>query len=199
MRNLISIVAVAILSTLIVSTSAYSQEISSLKVKLPDTFTWSQVTDESEGETYIKRWVPEGKSLEKTDWLIVEQKLIRAKKGNAKKILQKQSSLIENSCNDSTIAKSEKIQMDAVTSYATHITCGKKADTEYGFYSQQRVIVDGKNIYWVTSELRIPASEKAGKLAFKEFEEFEVFAEKQTASLNLVRESLQVCSGEVCR
>ena len=62
-------------------------EVRSVAVALPADIDWVSVSDRSDGDTYLREWIPSGSTIEDADWLIVEQRLSLTRKRSARRHL----------------------------------------------------------------------------------------------------------------
>ncbi|GAB6262632.1 hypothetical protein [Photobacterium sp. R1] len=171
-----------------------SSSVTSVNVELPHNVKWSVVSDRADNSQYIKEWVPEGESPITSKWIITEQMLTLGSKTSAESFQKQMFSLSKQSCTDVLFNGPQEIDVSGHKTSVGRIMCASQHGNPYGTFTDQRVVVDGITAYVVTSELRIPASKKAGVLAFgkDQLEEMKEFMALQGASSKFVRESVKI-------
>jgi len=169
-------------------------EVTGISVELPQD-NWVQVTNKEATGQYIKEWVPNGKTPFDTNWIITEQKLPIQSKISAEKFQKSMFSLAKQSCTDVLYNGPQEINISDHLTSVGRIMCAKQNGQSYGTFTDQRVVIQGLTAYVVTSELRIPASSKAGVLAFgkDQLSEIKEFMQLQGKSSSFVRKSVNVC------
>jgi hypothetical protein len=169
-------------------------EITGVSVELPQD-DWIQVTNKEATGQYIKEWVPNGKTPFDTNWIITQQKLPIQSKISAEKFQKSMFSLAKQSCSDILYNGPQEINVNDHLTSVGRIMCAKQNGQSYGTFTDQRVVIQGLTAYVITSELRIPASSKAGVLAFgkDQVSEIKEFMQLQGKSSSLVRKSVNVC------
>jgi hypothetical protein len=185
------------------SFSALAGEVSGVGFELPGQRSWVQVTSQDSEAGYLKEWVPEGSDVQTTDWIIVSQKLPLGKRTSAKKLLKTMMNLSRQTCTDVLFNGPEKIVTNKEKTYWGKIMCAQVVGKDYGAFIDQRVIVEGKDAWVVTSELRTEPTSVAGQLEFgrdaalakKSIEEFMV---KLSASARFTREGIDICLEQGC-
>jgi hypothetical protein len=165
----------------------------SVTVTLPEDREWVELTNQSDGDQYLREWIPSTETIESTTWLIVEQKFLLKKKISAKKYIQIMFDLARDACTDVLYNGPDKIKSGKLTTYVGRIMCAQQKGKPYGTFTDQRVISDGFSMFVVTSELRLPSSEVAGTLASKEVSELQAFMNLQGISAGFVRKSVNLC------
>lgn len=193
MRQLISIaIGIAFLTSCVSTTP--NTNIVSINVELPKNVEWFLVSDRKDELQYIKEWVPEGENPLTARWLISEQKLTLGSSISAEAFQKQMFSLSKQECMDVLFNGPQEIDVSGHKTSVGRIMCSTQNGMPFGTFTDQRVIVDGSTVYVVTSELRIPASQKAGVLAFgkEQLEEMKEFMSLQGVSSKLVRESVRV-------
>jgi hypothetical protein len=165
-----------------------------VNVELPKNIEWSVVSDRSDNLQYIKEWVPEGENPLSATWLITEQKLTLGSKISAEAFQKQMFSLSRQSCTDVLFNGPQEMNINGHKTSVGRIMCATQHGKPFGTFTDQRVVVDGTSAYVVTSELRMPASQKAGVLAFgkDQLDKMKQFMELQGVSSKLVRESVNV-------
>jgi hypothetical protein len=192
-RKLISIaIGTAFLASCASTTP--STNVVAVNVELPKNIEWSVVSDRSDNLQYIKEWVPEGENPLSATWLITEQKLTLGSKISAEAFQKQMFSLSRQSCTDVLFNGPQEININGHKTSVGRIMCATQHGKPFGTFTDQRVVVDGTSAYVVTSELRMPASQKAGVLAFgkDQLDKMKQFMELQGVSSKLVRESVNV-------
>ena len=174
-------------------------KITGIEITLPLQTEWVLVTDQSDSEQYIKEWVPKGQTAQNSNWLIVEQKLKLGSMTSAKSFQKKMFKLAKKACTDVLYNGPEKIVVNKHKTSVGRIMCAKQNGKDYGTFTDQRVLVDGISVYIVTSEIRIPPSEKAGVLKFNAGKfDAKSFMSTQDKSAMFIRKSVQVCFNNKC-
>lgn len=169
-------------------------EVSGISVDLPQE-NWVQITNKETTKQYIKEWIPNGKTPFDTNWIITEQKLPLQSNISAEKFQKNMFSLVRQSCSDVLYNGPQEINVKDHLTSVGRIMCAKQKGKPYGTFTDQRVVIQGLTAYVVTSELRIPASAKAGVLAFGEDQltEMKEFMLLQGKSSSFVRKSVNIC------
>jgi len=179
-------------AVLLVYTPQSIAEISKVIVDLPNDVDWVSVSDHSEGDMYLREWIPSGTSIEDTNWLIVEQKISLKKKTSGKRYIKNMMKLWQSACTDILYNGPEKITVEKYKTYWVRIFCAKQHDKPYGLVTEQRVIVEGKTVFVITSELRTAPSSVAGTFALGVNESFEELLERVEKSSTVARESVRI-------
>lgn len=181
-------------AVLLISTPQAIAEISKVIVDLPNDVDWVKVSDHSDGDSYLREWIPSGASIEDTSWLIVEQKFPLKKKTSAKRYIKNMMKLAQSACTDVRYNGPEKLTVEKYKTYWVRIFCAKQHDKPYGLVTEQRVIVEGKTVFVVTSELRTAPSSVAGVFTLGVNESFEAYLERMEKSAAVARESVRIIS-----
>ena len=192
-RKLISIAIGMLLLTSCASTAPITNVVS-IHVELPKNVEWSLVSDRAGELQYIKEWVPKGENPLTAKWLISEQKLTLGSSISAEAFQKQMFSFSKQGCADVLFNGPQEIDVSGHKTSVGRIMCSTQNGKPFGTFTDQRVIVEGLIAYVVTSELRIPASQKAGVLPFgkDKLEEMKEFMLLQGVSSKLVRESVHV-------
>jgi hypothetical protein len=188
-------VSIAIVATALVSQALYAADVSRVKVVLPEGTEWVAATDQSDGNQYLREWLPKGMTFDTTDWMIVEQKLLLPRKASAREYLIGVFSGAKSVCTSVKFNGPESFSADAVDSVVGRFMCAQQNGKPYGTFTDQRVIVDGKFVYVVTSELRTPPASVAGNLSFgpSQLDKMRDFMQRQALSASTVRSSVSLC------
>ena len=165
-----------------------------VQVTLPSTMEWELATNKSDDHQYLREWILKGSSFETTKWLIVEQKLILPKKVSAKNYLASIFSSAKAACSHVLFNGPEKLNLKNAESVAGRFMCAQQIGKNYGTFTDQRVITDGKAVFVITSEIRTDVTEKAGVFAFPDKEAVSRFMQKQDISAKFVRNAISICS-----
>ncbi|WP_147289919.1 hypothetical protein [Crenobacter cavernae] len=178
------------------ATSPPASPITSLKINLPDTNKWSQITSKSTTNQYIREWVPEGLNGDDTKWIIVEQKFALGSSVSAEKYIKGSFALAKSACSDVAYNGPEKIDVKGHETYVGRFMCAQQNGKSYGAFTDQRVVTQENEVYVITSELRIPSAPKAGILSFKkdQLNEMLAFMRRQGVSAKFVRNSVEICT-----
>lgn len=161
-------------------------------VELPPQVDWIQANNVSDDDNALREWVPSGKTVENTDWLIVEQKLKPEKKTSARKFIRWMHRLFRDACTNVKINGPKRVDSAKRKTYWSQVICAKQLDKPYGTVSMQRVIAEGDIVLVVTSELRTSPSEVAGTFAFDSPEDASNLWNKIRQSSEFVLESVHV-------
>ena len=167
-----------------------------IQVTLPATIEWELATNKSDDQQYLKEWILKGSSFETTKWLIVEQKLVLPKKVSAKKYLANIFSGAKAACSHVLFNGPEQLNVKDTESVAGRFMCAQQKGKDYGTFTDQRIIVDGKVVFVITSEIRTDVTEKAGVFAFPDEEAVSRFMRKQAVSAKFVRNAISICSAD---
>ena len=162
-------------------------------VTLPEDKSWVEITNQSDGDQYLREWIPDTETIVSTPWLIVEQKFLLTKKVSAKKYIQVMFDLAREACTDVLYNGPDKIKSGKHTTYVGRIMCAQQKGKPYGTFTDLRVISDGLSMFVVTSELRLAPSEVAGTLASEDVLELQSFMNLQGVSARFVRDSVYLC------
>ena len=181
-----------LIAVLLVYTPQVIAEISKVIVDLPNDVDWVKVTDNSNDDMYLREWIPSGTTVEDTEWLIVEQKFLLKKKTSAKRYIRKMMKFAKAACTDVLYNGPEKIAIEKHKTYWVRIFCAEQHGKPYGLVTEQRVIVEGKTVFVITSELRTVPSSVAGIVAPGENDSPEAYFEKLKKSATLARESVRI-------
>jgi len=179
-----------------------AKPITSIKINLPDKTMWTQITNKSDNKQYIHEWVPKGLTGLNTHWIIVKQKFVQQAAISAEKFLHGIYYISKRSCTDTHLMRPYKIKTDGHDTIVGRIICSQQIGKNYGTFTDQRVITYGNDVYTITSELRVPASKKAGTIAFskKQSAELKRFIQQQRESAIFVRKAIDLCTvnSEAC-
>ena len=173
-----------------------AKPITAVKISLPESAQWKSLTDKSAGNQYLRERLYTGKTASGTEWLVVEQKFVLKKPVSAEKYIKTMFSLAKLMCTDVRYIEPSRIDAGGHETYAGLIMCAQQKGKDFGSFTHQRVISQDKVVYVITSELRTPASPKAGTLAFKKeaFKNMHAFMKQQAMSNKFIRESITVCT-----
>jgi len=194
-KLVVASIAAATLAAALAST-APSDPIVAAKIELPTIVEWTRITDESAGGQRIREWVPVGASAEKTDWIIVEQKLAIDASVSARTFIETSFRAARSACTDVLYNGPDRVDGDGHETWVGRIMCAQQIGKTYGTFTDQRVAVGGQHAFVVTSELRIPSSPKAGVLSFgsDQPDGVERFLARTEASADFVRKSVRFCT-----
>ena len=172
--------------------SAYAEQGVNLSFTLPQQEKWIQITDKLGEGQHLKEWIPQGSEIESTEWLIADQRFTLGKKSTAKRYIKTIFQLAKKSCTSTLYNGPEQSEIDGVDSYHGRIMCAKRIGTEYGTFTDIRVVVNGVNVLVINSELRIPPSSVAGTLSFDDPIEIGRFMQVTAASWKFIREGISL-------
>jgi len=201
MKNFLPAVLFSVVFTGCAMASA-TNPITSVRITLPDTNKWSQITNKSEDSQYIREWVPEGSTGENTKWIIVEQKFVLRSEVSAEKFIKTMFAMARKACSDILYNGPEKLDVGGHETYVGRFMCAQQQGKSYGTFTDQRVAAQGYEVYVITSELRIPGSPKAGVLSFKldQPNGMQDFIKQQELSGKWVRDAVRICTaGTDCK
>jgi hypothetical protein len=173
-------------------------EIHGVTVTLPDTVDWTLAHEASDESQYLREWIPTGHTLEDTPWLLVEQKLVLGQRMSAAELLSKMMTLASGVCTAVRLDGPHKKKLKDQKTAWGRIMCARQDDKDYGTFIDQRVLVDGRTAYVITSELRLPPTEVAGVLPFSSQQEAQDFLEKTEVSARVVQEGVSLCPETGC-
>ena len=179
-------------AVLLVYTPQVIAEISKVIVDLPNDVDWVKITDNSDDDMYLREWIPSGTTVEDAEWLIVEQKFLLKKKTSAKRYIRNMMKFAKAACTDVLYNGPEKIAIEKHKTYWVRIFCAEQHGKPYGLVTEQRVIVEGKTVFVITSELRTAPSSVAGTFVLGKNESFEALQERITKSAALAREFVRI-------
>ena len=167
-------------------------DIRSVAVALPADVDWVSVSDRSDGDTYLREWIPSGSTIEDADWLIVEQRLSLTRKRSARRYLNTMMKLARKACTDVLYNGPEKIVVENHQSYWGRVFCAKQHEKPYGTITELRVITDGTTVFVITSEIRTAPSSAAGTFSLTDKESAQALFEKLKQSAFVARESVRI-------
>lgn len=167
-----------------------------VKVELPDSQQWTQVTDKVVGEAYSREWVPKGRDAVTTDWLIAQQKIPVDGKTDSMKFLENVYGLLENACTSTSHDEPEKLKIGSARAAVGRTMCAQRINEKFGSFSDQLVVVEDGFAYIVTSELRVPAMVVAGVVSFGHGKDAKAaaakFESREAESKSLVRDRVLI-------
>lgn len=178
--------------TLMAGSSSAADAMSQIKVTLPSAIEWELATNHSGNDQYLKEWIPKGSTFDSTKWLIVEQKIVLAKKISAKDFLLNIFSGAKAACSHVLFNGPEKLNIQNKESVAGRFMCAQQKGKSYGTFTDQRVVTDGKIVFIITSEIRTEATEKAGVFAFPNKDAAANFMRQQDISSKFVRNAVSI-------
>ena len=132
-------------------------------MELPDGVEWTRISEQRQGGSYQREWVPSGSGPEDAVWLIVEQRLELAGPTTAAAALATIHGSSRNACTAVRFEGPEAIEGGG-QGVAGRIYCAHQHGRPHGTVTDQRIAVDGMTMHVVTSELRTPAMEYATEL-----------------------------------
>ena len=168
-------------------------EISRVSVALPTDVDWVKVSDDSDGDTYLREWIPSGSTVADTDlWMIVEQRLPLKKKTSSRRFLNTMMKLAREACTDVLYNGPEKIAIENYKSYWGRIFCAKQRGKPYGTITDLRVLAEGTTVFVITSEIRTPPSSVAGVFSVTGSSQTIKALQKLKKSALVARESVSI-------
>lgn len=193
-RN-IFLLAIAMALSACASTPRTGNSIVGVRVQLPPTMQWVEVTDKSAGDQYIHEWIPRGSTVDGAKWIISVQRLDLHRDFSSKGYIKAVFSLARNECTDVIYGELQKIMVKGHATYAGRFMYAQQKGKDYGTFTDQRVATQDRAVFVVTSELHVPKSSKAGVLAFgkNQLPEIKAFMKRQKESENLVRNAVIFC------
>lgn len=178
---------------ILMSNTAFAADILSISIQLPSNLDWQQITDEENETQYMREWIPAGMDISGTNWLIVEQKFTLDRKTSSKNFIENMLFISKSKCTDVKFNGPEKLKIKGLTTHWARLMCAKVKGSDYGTFTDLRVISSGKTIYVVTSELRIPPSSVAGVMSFdNDLEKIREFMTTQSISSSFVRKNVEI-------
>ncbi len=195
MKNIILITIISILITGC-AIAPPAKPITSVNITLPNTNKWTQITNQSDGNQYLREWVPMGSTGLNAKWLIVEQKFILGSNVSAEDYIKRIFSLARKACTDVLYNGPFELNVSGYETSVGRFMCAQQKGKNYGTFTDQRIVTQGNDAYVVTSELRLPSSIKAGVLSFQkdQLNEMQSFMKYQVASTKFVRNAVTICS-----
>jgi hypothetical protein len=176
---------------------AHAQSGLNLAIELPESVTWTQITDRVAGQSYSREWVPRGENVDDASWLIAQQKVPVERNADADAFLRTIYDMTEEACKSATHEEIERVRVGDLRASVGRTQCGQRLDGNYGTFTDRMVIVDGGFAYVVTSELRTPPMLVDGILSFGRGEgdsnsARREFVEREQRSRELVRARVRI-------
>ncbi len=169
--------------------------ITSIKLMFPKSVKWTQITDKTQGDQFIREWVPEGSTGDDTKWILVEQKFDIGHPVSAKDYIESMFNLARGACAGIKYNGPKEMDAGGHDAYVGRFMCSQEKGKNYGTFTDERVIAQGNYVYVITSELHLPPSPRAGVLTFPKghVADMMAFMGRQGLSAQFVR-SLKVCT-----
>jgi len=184
------------LPTLMVSAlaggQALGQESLVVTVDLPDTETWTLVTDKASGPAYSREWVPAGQNAETAQWLIAQQKIPVDGGLSAVQFLEQLYEDMAGACTSASHDDLDRHRIGDFRGAVGRTMCAQRRNEQFGAFSDQIVFVEDGFAYIVTSEIRIEPMVVAGVISFQTPGAALSFRDRDELSRNLVREGVRV-------
>lgn len=180
------------------SVPAFGQDPLEFTIELPETETWTQITDLAAGKAFSREWVPAGETLDTARWLIAQQRLPVDARQSTADFLRMVNDLSEDACTSSTHDEPERHRFGGVRGLIGRTICAQRIDGPYGTFTDRAIVVEDGFAYIVTSEIRIPPMVVAGVLSFGRGEGAAArssateFMDRETRSREFVREHVTV-------
>ena len=161
-------------------------EIGYLTFSLPEQVRWQQNEDPALDEAGVAEWFVAGTTPQTSPARIMYQKLMPAQNSAA---VRAQVLAPLESCADSKVGGlrtgskyNRQVSFEAV--------CSKFGETNFGLTNYVSIFTDGSANHMVLTEVRTPASQKAGELAPKNAQE-QQWAETSRQLMDLLRNTMQ--------
>lgn len=170
----------------------------SLAIDLPETESWTLVTDRVVGNAYSREWVPAGQDADTADWLIAQQKIPIDAGTSSMAFLETIYDAAGKACTSASHDEPERERIDGVRAAVGRTICARRIGTDYGVFSDRLVIVEDDYAFVVTSEIRIPPMVVAGVLYFDRGDReasrtaADEFRQRNDISRALVREHVHI-------
>jgi len=172
--------------------------ITSIKVLLPEQYQCKQIENSSDGNEYTHVWVALGSAGSNPKWVIVEQKLVVESPTSAKEFLETIFTNDKSTCTDILYDEPEVIDVEGHETSVGRYMCAERKGANNGAFTDQRVAVQGNDVYIVISDIQIPISPKAGVLPYQDDQQDELqnFMTMQELSANFIRDFVKICTSE---
>ena len=162
-------------------------------MELPDGVEWTRISEQRQGASYQREWVPSGSGPEDAVWLIVEQRLELAGPTTAAAALATIHGSSRNACTAVRFEGPEAIEGGG-QGVAGRIYCAHQHGRPHGTVTDQRIHVEGRTMHVVTSELRTPPSPVPGVFPFDSEEESAAFMARLARSAEFVRQPVRIAT-----
>lgn len=172
-------------------------EIATMKFTLPrpEQIAWQQVKNQSKNGNMLSEWVPKGNTPANTPVRVIYQRLTPAMATNdfVGRVIQP----IQKLCSDHKVAafKGTSTYPDQANA---EMICARLGKNSFGTITYLSVFTDQSANHMLVSEVKAPASEKAGVLNFKTDREKQM-AQNSAALAKLMYElnySVKVCDAK---
>ncbi len=182
-----------------VTTGTRAQGALEVTVALPETETWTLISDRTSGLAYSKEWIPEGDDADEPSWLISQQKVAIGRNEDAETFLGTIYEMSGDVCKSVTHEEIARLRVGEIRDAAVGRTqCGQRVDGDYGTFTDRVVIVANGFAYIITSELRTPVMLVDGILSFGRGDDDDStaarrqFVDREERSRNLVRNRITI-------
>lgn len=171
------------------------EQIATTNFNLPEQIQWKQVKNQEEAGNILAEWIPEGSELNNTPVRVIYQRIPQAKPASefvnvVVEPLQKVCTDIKVSPFKTTSTYENQASVEAI--------CARLGKNNFGTVSYLSVFADNTANHMLVSEIKMPPSDKAGVLKFKNAKEKQL-AETSSALANLLYQShngLRVCNAD---
>ncbi len=193
-------ITLCIFCLLITTTAFADQALKDISITLPpDNISgkWEKAFDKTEGEAYLREWIPVGTTFESTDWVITVRRTQLPRVISADIVVASSLAIFEKGCTSTKYNGPETIQDKEFVAVWFRVMCAQQIGKPYGSMNEQLIVVDGTQIFSVTSEIRHPPSDGAGNVSFPEAEDQKAavthFLAKSVSASLMVRENVKYC------
>lgn len=166
--------------------------INDINLKLPTSIKWKLVTDKSDQNASLKEWIPNETNLQSTEWIIVKQSF--RNRSSASSFLNSVLKAAKSKCADIILNSRKQLDLNEYESYTARFVCSEQIGRDYGTVTDMRVISDNSKVFIITSERRLPPTEKAGLFRFSSPLEIVDFSKKNEESEDFIQNSIELCS-----
>lgn len=183
----------------VATTDVRAQGALEVTVALPESETWTLISDRTSGLAYSKEWIPEGDDADEPSWLISQQKVSIGRNVDSEGFLGTIYEMAGDVCKSVTHEEIQRLRIGDIRDAAVGRTqCGQRVDGDYGTFTDRVVFVDNGFAYVITSELRTPVMLVDGILSFGRGDDDEStaarrqFVEREERSRELVRDRITI-------
>lgn len=147
------------------TTTGGQSSIASVKFDLPKQTQWTQVSNQTDKDgNMLAVWIPKGAKPATTQVRVIHQKFLPASTSGV--MMGKVVSTMQKNCSDVKVTpyQSASKYPDQISN---EIFCARLGNAKYGTVTYNSVFTDKDANHLISSEVKIPASDKAGELNFK--------------------------------
>ncbi|MBS9777676.1 MAG: hypothetical protein KGV50_02825 [Gammaproteobacteria bacterium] len=139
-------------------------EIDTVNFELPKQVKWKQAKNESNKGNILAEWIPEGSNSKNTPVRVIYQRLNPSQP--TAQFMEKAIKPLQSVCADVKVAPFKTASKYADQA-SVEIICSQLGKNQFGTVSYVSVFTDGAANHVLVSEIKMPASKKAGVLNFK--------------------------------